>query len=412
MASERVFGNETELRSDPDADRIIEIINAATIFKMMMAAIEIGLFDALETEEGFITSHSFASKHGYDVDITERLFDALSCSGLLEKETSSKGYYEYRNTSGTRKYLTKTKLPTLLSLAFLEETMVFRTLEKLPEILKSGKRMMNIMNLKQPMAASHQQTGAAFHNAPAQIINPMGKYSKNTEKNDIKASKENESKDLNSISTLPSPHHKASQLVDLQMQFMLSMDGIAATCASAIAQAFDISSHRTAVDLGGGSGRIANEFTNTFPEMEVIVLDLPPVVQATQKHLLHHQNDRITFVEGDMLVDSLPKGDLYILGHVLHGFSKANINTILKKIFDKLPRGGSLLVLEKVMSDDKTAPDIPITNNLVLSMITEGRERTILEYRKLLMKHGFKHTKMRRIEGYNYYDAILAKKPF
>ncbi|KAK3586659.1 hypothetical protein CHS0354_001267 [Potamilus streckersoni] len=378
---------------------------------VMMEAIEMGLFDTLETEEGFVTPHSFASKHGYDVDITERLFDVLSCSGLLEKEISSKGSYEYRNTSGTRKYLTKSKLPTLLNLAFLEETMVFRTLEKLPDILKSGKRAMNIMNGK-PMAASQQQTGVTFHNAPAQILNPMGKYNKNTEKPDIKASKENETKDVYAIPTPSSPHYKAGQMADLQMQFMLSMDGIAASCASAIVQAFDLFSHRIAVDLGGGSGRIANEFANMFPEMEVIVFDLPPVVHAAQKQFQHHRNDRISFVEGDMLVDSLPKGDLYILGHVLHGFSKANINTILKKIFDKLPRGGSLLVLEKVLSDDKTAPDIPITNNLVLSMITEGRERTIIEYRKLLMKHGFKNTKMRRIEGFNYYDAILAKKPF
>lgn len=39
--------------------------------------------------------------------------------------------------------------------------------------------------------------------------------------------------------------------MEYQAKFMMAMEGFSATCASSIVKAFDLSQHRSAVDLGG-----------------------------------------------------------------------------------------------------------------------------------------------------------------
>lgn len=74
--------------------------------------------------------------------------------------------------------------------------------------------------------------------------------------------------------------------------------------------------------------------------------------------------------------------------------------------------GGSLLVLEKVLNEKRDGPLLTVTSDLIMSLISKGKERTESEYRKLFSKHGFSNTCVKTIEGVNYYDAILTKKPF
>lgn len=74
--------------------------------------------------------------------------------------------------------------------------------------------------------------------------------------------------------------------------------------------------------------------------------------------------------------------------------------------------GGSLLVLEKVLSDDKHSPEICLTNDLVLALMSKGQERSASEYRKLFAKQGYTNVQFKYIAGFNYCDAILVKKPF
>lgn len=74
--------------------------------------------------------------------------------------------------------------------------------------------------------------------------------------------------------------------------------------------------------------------------------------------------------------------------------------------------GGSLLIMEKILNENRDGPELAMANDLMLSLMTKGRERSSSEYQKLLSTHGFTHMKVKHIQGFNYYDVILAKKPF
>ncbi len=117
---------------------------------------------------------------------------------------------------------------------------------------------------------------------------------------------------------------------------------------------------------------------------------------------------RVQTVGGDFFVDELPKGDLYAVGRILHDWSEEKVHRLLKRISEALPSGGGLLIAEKILTDDKTAPRWGLMQSLNMLTCTEGKERSLPEYVLLLSQHGFKHIQGCRTNS--PLDAILATK--
>ncbi|XP_039674769.1 probable bifunctional dTTP/UTP pyrophosphatase/methyltransferase protein isoform X2 [Perca fluviatilis] len=105
---------------------------------------------------------------------------------------------------------------------------------------------------------------------------------------------------------------------EAKLRFMNAMHSIAKVTGRAVATAFDLSSFKTACDLGGCTGAMAYEFTKAHPGLSVTVFDLPAVVEMSEHFLPLHTDNRVSFVAGDFFKDELPKADLYILARILH----------------------------------------------------------------------------------------------
>src|SRR5690606_15855496 len=116
--------------------------------------------------------------------------------------------------------------------------------------------------------------------------------------------------------------------------------------------------------------------------------------------------DRIEVVGGDFFVDSLPPADLYALGRILHDWNEDQCLQLLRKIHAALPEGGALLVGEKLISDDRRGPDWAQMQDLNMLVCTEGRERTVADYARLLKSAGFSSVEGRVTDS--PLDAILA----
>jgi hypothetical protein len=72
------------------------------------------------------------------------------------------------------------------------------------------------------------------------------------------------------------------------------------------------------------------------------------------------------------------------------------------------------LVLEKVVDGDRAGPVHAVIHDVCMSLAAPpgGRERTRVQYEKMLSRQGFRDIRIQTMAGYNYSDAILAKKPF
>lgn len=192
---------------------------------------------------------------------------------------------------------------------------------------------------------------------------------------------------------------------EVRLRFMKAMDSIAQVTAKTIATSFDLSSFKTACDLGGCTGAMAYEFTDTHPELSVTVFDLPAVVEMREYFLPLHSDSRVSFMAGDFFKDELPKADLYILARILHDWPDDKVHTLLDRIANVCATGGGLLLSEIFLDDDRKGPSRGLLQALSMS---EGKQRSAAEYSHLLKSHGFITTHITHTD--NLLDAMLCIK--
>src|SRR5262249_3484571 len=142
------------------------------------------------------------------------------------------------------------------------------------------------------------------------------------------------------------------------------------------------------------------------------VVDLPPVTPLTEQYVAAHGlTARVDVVAGDMFAGPLPQtADIISLGWILHDWDDEHCVTLLKQCFAALPSGGTLLVLEKVLDENKAGPLWPALLSLTMLVFTlGGRERTAKEYTALLTQAGFEQIAVLVLPGTR--DYIVARKP-
>lgn len=183
--------------------------------------------------------------------------------------------------------------------------------------------------------------------------------------------------------------------------FLQGMHGFGVLSSPAVAGAFDLSGFRRLVDLGGGTGHLAQAAREQYPGLSAAVFELPDVVEAAREM----SPEGIEFVAGDFFEDELPEADLYALGQILHDWAEDKIALLLRRIQERLPRGGGLLIAERLLAADAVSAHMQSLNMLVC---TEGKERTGEEYRTLLEAAGFRDVQW-KVTG-TVRDAVLARK--
>src|SRR5262249_32467802 len=136
---------------------------------------------------------------------------------------------------------------------------------------------------------------------------------------------------------------------------------------------------------------------------------LPPVIPLARELIdATDVKDRIELVAGDFFTDALPEADLFALGRILHDWSEDKCIQLLRKIHGRMPKGGAVLVAEKLLDDSRTGPSWAVLQALNMLVCTEGKERTLPEYEALLRAAGFGQVEGRRTP--TPLDAILAIK--
>ncbi|TTK00928.1 Acetylserotonin O-methyltransferase [Bagarius yarrelli] len=111
---------------------------------------------------------------------------------------------------------------------------------------------------------------------------------------------------------------------------------------------------------------------------------------------------------GDFFKDDLPEANLYILARILHDWADDRCIELLNKVYQACRPGGGVLVIESLLSEDKSGPLSTQLYTLNMLVQTEGRERKASEYTHLLNAVGFRDTHI-HMTG-KLYHSILARK--
>ena len=197
---------------------------------------------------------------------------------------------------------------------------------------------------------------------------------------------------------------------EAKQTFIQGMHGLGVLSSPKVVEAFDLSHFRRLVDLGGATGHLAIAACERYPHLRAIVFDLPQVVETARIQASRSAvaSSRIEVMAGDFFRDQLPEADLFAMSRILHDWSEDKIRSLLAKIYARLRPGGGILLAEKLLREDKTGPASAQLQSLNMLVCTEGKERSLGEYRRLLEEAGF-----RNVEGQvtgSPLDAVLAIK--
>lgn len=334
----------------PDPGNILDLIEAFRRSKTMFTAVSLGVFDILAT--GPKSIDVLAKDLKCDQDALQRLLDGCVCLQLLTRNERG----EFVTTPAATTYLTADSPHRFTGYINYSDAVLWKLWANLEDAVREGTNRWN---------QTYGWDGPLFDNffkTPADV-----------------------------------------------REFLMGMHGFGMLSSPSVVSAFDLSRFKTLVDLGGATGHLVIAACRRYPNLRGIVFDLPSAMPLANEIIgASPVADRITAVPGDFFVDELPAGDLISLGRILHDWTEEKINRLLKRISDRLPSGGAILIAEKLLWEDRNGPRGALMQSLNMLTCTEGKERTLTEYEALLTKAGF-----RDVVGYrtaSVIDAVMAVK--
>jgi acetylserotonin O-methyltransferase len=333
----------------PGPSPIIDLIEAFRRSKVMFTAVSLGVFDRLEGKSA--SAAALAAELRVEAEPLERLLDACVGLKLLRRNGRT-----YKNEPVASTYLCRDSQRALTGYILYSNDVIFRLWSHLEDAVREG-----TPRWKQEFGIE----GGIFD------------------------------------------HFFRTE--EAKQTFLQGMHGLGLLSSPKVVEAFDLSRFRRLVDLGGATGHLAIAACERYPGLHAVVFDLPSVVEVAQAHLNRSPAaKRLEVVAGDFFRDQLPEADLFAIGRILHDWSEDKIHQLLARIYQRLPAGGGILISEKLLREDRTGPSSAQLQSLNMLVCTEGKERTLVEYCRLLEAVGFRKVQS-RVTGAPL-DAILAIK--
>lgn len=333
----------------PDPAPIRDLIEAFRRSKTMFTAVSMGIFDRLH--EAPAPASGLARELGANADALERLLDGCAALGLLSKQDGV-----YTNGPVAESYLVTSSPVSLHGYIRYSDEALYPMWRSLEDAVKEGThRWKQTFGLEGPIFSSFFRTEQAMRD------------------------------------------------------FLRGMHGNGMLTSAKVVAAFDLGRFRRLADLGGATGHLTIAACERYPDLRGVVFDLPRAAAHAGEYVaLSPASPRIEVAAGDFFEDDLPEADLYAVGQILHDWPDEKIDRLLARIFARLPAGGGLLIAEKLLNEDGVGPLAANMQSLNMLIVTEGKERSLDEYTRLLRKAGFA-----RVDGHRtgaYLDAVLALK--
>ncbi len=336
--------------NSPNPAPVIDLIEAFRRSKTMFVAVALGVFDRLEREPA--AAATLAAEMDARPEPLGRLLDGCCGLGFLRKRDGC-----YANQPVASTYLCRQSEHTLAGYILYSNNVLFRLWTHLEDAVRDGGH-----RWKQAFGADGAIFDHFFRTDEAMRI------------------------------------------------FLQGMHGFGLLSSPKAVAAFDLSRFRRLVDLGGATGHLAIAACERYPHLRAAVFDLPRVIEVARERIgLTPAASRIELIAGDFFRDDLPEADLFAVSRILHDWTDEKVATMLAKVCRRLPPGGGLLIAEKLLAEDKSGPVPALMQSLNMLVCTEGRERTLSEYRALLKAAGFRDVEG-RLTGAPL-DAVLALKP-
>ena len=184
-------------------------------------------------------------------------------------------------------------------------------------------------------------------------------------------------------------------------EFLAAMSGASRGANITIARTFPWKDYRTFVDVGTAQGDLAVQVALANPHLNGVGFDLAEVAPIFEEYAAKAGvADRIKFVAGSFFEQDLPKADVVLMGHILHDWDLPTKKMLIQKAFDALPAGGSFVVYESLIDDDRSKNAYGLLMSLNMLIETPGGfDYTGADCQGWLKEAGFKKTRVEPLVG-------------
>lgn len=306
----------------PTPDRIMQLGLGFWASKTLLSAIELRLFTLLAAK-GPMAGEAVRSTLGLHPRSVRDFLDALVALGVLERTdpagaATSTPDSTYANTAETAAFLDRAKPSYMGGILEMAGTRLYPFWGSLTEGLRTG--------LPQNEAKHGGELFDTLYAEPARL-----------------------------------------------KEFLAAMTGLSIGAGQAIARQFPWQDYKTFIDVGAAQGAVPVQVALAHPHLTGGNFDLPVVGPIFDEYAASFGlSSRLKFHAGDFFKDPIPNADVLIMGHILHDWNLDEKKLLLRKCYDALPRGGSLIVFEALIDDARRGNAFGLLMSLNMLIETPG----------------------------------------
>jgi hypothetical protein len=325
--------------SEPSPERIMQLALGFWGSKTLLSAIELGVFTALGSSA--MNVEALETTLGLHPRGAKDFLDALVSLGLLERNGDA-----YSNTPETDLFLNKARPSYAGGMLEMANARLYPAWGGLTEALKTGEPQ---NELKRGV-----DTFAELYSDPARL-----------------------------------------------RQFLSAMTGISLGAARAMAAKFPWHEYRTFCDVGCAQGGTPVQLALAHSHLRGGGFDLPQVGPVFEEYVAAAGlSGRLKFHAGSFFSDPLPSADVLIMGHILHDWDLETKRMLLKKAHEALPEGGSLIVYEALIDDERRSNAFGLLMSLNMLIETPGGfDYTGADCQGWMREAGFRQTRVEHLVG-------------
>jgi precorrin-6B methylase 2 len=329
----------TPAPAEPSSERIVQLGLAFREAKTLLSAVELDLFTELARAP--LGEQALRQRLGLHQRAARDFFDALVALRLLERRDDL-----YHNTPETALYLDRNSPSCIAGFFQFANTRLFPAWISLTEALRTGEPQSGI--------TSGQDLFDAEYLDPASVAS-----------------------------------------------YAQAMSGASLPVAKALTRRFRWTGVRTFIDIGTAEGTVPVEIAKAHPHLTGGGFDLPQVQGIFEAHVRRNNlTDRLQFYAGDFLTGSLPAADVLVMGHILHDWNLQVKRDLLTKAHEALRRGGTLIVYDQMIDDERRENAAGLLMSLNMLLRTQGGfDYTGADCIGWLRDAGFTDVRRARLEG-------------
>jgi demethylspheroidene O-methyltransferase len=180
---------------------------------------------------------------------------------------------------------------------------------------------------------------------------------------------------------------------ELAADYSAYMDATMAKIVGVVLEMYDFSSHTYLLDLCGGTGTFCEAVVRATPGLRAGFIDVPAVAEIGRERLAHNGlAGRIDAIGGDVFAVELPRrADVMTMCRSAHDWDDGRVLPLFRRVFEALPAGGKLLLIERMIPDEFTPSAAPLYLRAIyfLSKSRTACYRTAEQYHRALREAGF-----------------------